>query len=133
MVRIFFVTHVHCLDNGVALTPPMGWMSWERFRCNIDCYKRPDDCLSEKLFMDMADRLANDGYRDAGYVYLVIDDCWSSRYRTSDGNLREDPERFPNGMKYLADYVSTRGTAPSVKGAMCLLSSIERSALTFDY
>jgi alpha-N-acetylgalactosaminidase len=33
------------LDNGVALTPPMGWMTWERFRCNIDCKNDPDNCI----------------------------------------------------------------------------------------
>uniref|UniRef100_A0A131Z618 Alpha-galactosidase n=1 Tax=Rhipicephalus appendiculatus TaxID=34631 RepID=A0A131Z618_RHIAP len=98
-----------CLDNGVALTPPMGWMSWERFRCNIDCYKDPDNCLSEKLFMKMADHLADDGYRDAGYVYLVIDDCWSERQRTNDGYLMADLERFPRGLNFLSDYIHSKG------------------------
>ena len=44
------------LDNGVARTPPMGWLAWERFRCVTDCVTFPNDCIGEKLFMDMADR-----------------------------------------------------------------------------
>ncbi|KAH8025400.1 hypothetical protein HPB51_007712 [Rhipicephalus microplus] len=87
----------------------MGWMSWERFRCNVDCYKDPDNCLSEKLFMRMADHLADDGYRDAGYVYLVIDDCWSERQRTNDGYLMADLERFPRGLNFLSDYIHSKG------------------------
>ena len=46
----------YSLDNGLARTPPMGWLAWERFRCVIDCTTFPNDCISEKLFMDMADR-----------------------------------------------------------------------------
>lgn len=49
------------LDNGLALTPPMGWLSWARFTCQTDCDKYPDECINEKLYMDMADRLAADG------------------------------------------------------------------------
>ncbi|KAH3840529.1 hypothetical protein DPMN_113979 [Dreissena polymorpha] len=45
------------LDNGLALTPPMGWLSWERYRCNTDCKTDPDICIGEKLYMDMADLL----------------------------------------------------------------------------
>lgn len=106
---VFLIEPAECLDNGLALTPPMGWMSWERFRCNIDCYKDPENCLSETLFMKMADHLAEDGYRDAGYVYLVIDDCWSERKRTNDGYLMADLERFPRGMNFLADYIHSKG------------------------
>lgn len=97
------------LDNGLALTPPMGWMAWERFRCNIDCNKDPDKCISEELIMQMADRLAEDGYRDAGYTYVSIDDCWSNKERDPSGNLQPNSTRFPNGMKALADYLHSRG------------------------
>ncbi len=37
--------HVMCLDNGLARTPPMGWLSWERFECNLDCAQDPDSCI----------------------------------------------------------------------------------------
>jgi len=60
LYRLFFihfiVSNVRALDNGVARTPPMGWLAWERFRCVTDCKNFPNDCISEKLFKDMADR-----------------------------------------------------------------------------
>jgi len=55
------------LENGVARTPPMGWNSWNTFGCNI----------SESLIRQMADAMASSGMRDAGYQYVVVDDCWS--------------------------------------------------------
>ncbi|EEC03118.1 alpha-galactosidase/alpha-N-acetylgalactosaminidase, putative [Ixodes scapularis] len=57
----------------------------------------------------MADRLADDGFRDAGYVYLIIDDCWAARERNARGDLEPDYERFPRGMKFLSDYVHSKG------------------------
>ncbi|KAF6120532.1 alpha-N-acetylgalactosaminidase [Phyllostomus discolor] len=57
---------VLALENGLLRTPPMGWLAWERFRCNIDCDADPKNCISEQLFMEMADRLAEDGWRDLG-------------------------------------------------------------------
>eukprot|EP00663_Eupelagonemidae_sp_cell21sb_P003910 gene3909-1050_t len=45
------------LDNGVALTPPMGWLSWERYMCNTNCAAQPDSCISENLYIAMADEL----------------------------------------------------------------------------
>ena len=62
--------------------------------------------FSEKLYMAMADRIVSDGYKDAGYEYVHIDDCWAARQRDSKGRLQADPQRFPSGMKALADYVS---------------------------
>lgn len=81
-----------------ALTPPMGWNSWNKFGCNV----------SEKLIMQMADAMVSTGMRDAGYRYIVIDDCWQVA-RDSLGFIVADPDRFPHGMKYLADYVHSRG------------------------
>ncbi|NXU70882.1 NAGAB acetylgalactosaminidase, partial [Oreotrochilus melanogaster] len=97
------------LENGLALTPPMGWLSWERFRCNVDCRADPQNCISENLFFEMADRLAEDGWRELGYEYINIDDCWSAKQRDAAGRLVSDPERFPSGIKALADYVHARG------------------------
>ncbi|KAB7507380.1 Alpha-N-acetylgalactosaminidase [Armadillidium nasatum] len=57
----------YTLDNGLALTPPMGWLAWERFRCNTDCVNDPQNCISEQLFMQMADILVNEGYAQLGY------------------------------------------------------------------
>ncbi|XP_014775432.1 alpha-N-acetylgalactosaminidase [Octopus bimaculoides] len=97
------------LKNGLALTPPMGWLSWERFRCNIDCDNDPDNCISEKLFMQMADHVAADGFRDVGYEYINIDDCWLAKERDAKGRLQADPKRFPNGIKKLAQYIHSKG------------------------
>ncbi|KAK7475299.1 hypothetical protein BaRGS_00033446 [Batillaria attramentaria] len=112
------IQRCHALDNGLARTPPMGWLSWERFRCHTDCKNRPSECISEKLYMDMADRLVADGYRDAGYTYVNVDDCWSSLERDSNGRLQADPDRFPSGIKFLADYMHKRGLKLGIYGDM---------------
>lgn len=84
--------------ENLALTPPMGWNSWNRFACDV----------SEKMIMEMADAMVSSGMKDAGYEYVVIDDCWQTD-RDSVGNIIVDPERFPSGMKFLADYVHSKG------------------------
>ena len=55
--------------------------------------------------MTMADHIVKDGYKDVGYEYVSIDDCWLAQERDSQGRLQADPERFPSGIKALADYV----------------------------
>ena len=61
---------------------------------------------SEKLFKDMADEMVRHGFREAGYEYVIIDDCWLAKQRDADGRLQPDPIRFPSGIRALADYVS---------------------------
>jgi alpha-N-acetylgalactosaminidase len=104
------------LNNGLALTPTMGWLSWERFRCNIDCKNDPDNCISENLYKTMADLMVSEGYKDAGYQFVNIDDCWSAKSRDSNGKLVADPERFPSGIKALADYVHAKGLKLGIYG-----------------
>jgi len=89
---------LRALDNGLAKTPPMGWNSWNKFACNV----------SEDLIKKMADALVSTGMRDAGYQYVVIDDCWQVD-RDSQGNIVPDSKRFPSGMKALADYIHAKG------------------------
>ena len=86
------------LDNGLARTPPMGWNSWNKFGCKV----------SESLIRDMADALVTSGMKDAGYQYLVIDDCWQTS-RDASGNIVPDAANFPGGIKALADYVHSKG------------------------
>ncbi|CAH8581844.1 unnamed protein product [Heterobilharzia americana] len=87
----------------------MGWMSWQRFRCQIDCQEYPYDCISEKLIQRTADKLILDGWRDLGYKYIIIDDCWQSRERDKNTNeIIADPNRFPNGIKNLAKYIHSK-------------------------
>lgn len=81
----------------LALTPPMGWNSWNHFGCNV----------SEELIRETADALVTSGMRDAGYGYVVIDDCWQVS-RDSSGTIVADPQRFPHGIKALADYVHSK-------------------------
>lgn len=102
-------TAVLARDGSVARTPPMGFLSWERFRCNTDCTNDPETCISENLYMDMADHLVSDGYKDVGYEYVNLDDCVTAKSRNSEGKMYPDPQRFPHGMNYLADYMHTRG------------------------
>ena len=83
----------------IAQRPPMGWNSWNTFGENI----------SEALIKETADAMVSTGLRDAGYEYLVIDDCWSLKQRGEDGRIVPDPEKFPNGMKAVADYVHSKG------------------------
>ena len=92
------LTNAYSLDNGLARTPPMGWNSWNKFACDVN----------EQLIREMADAMVTSGMKDAGYVYLVIDDCWQID-RDAQGNILPDPQRFPSGMKALADYVHSRG------------------------
>jgi alpha-galactosidase len=87
------------LDNGVGRTPPMGWNSWNTFGCSIN----------ETLIHQVADAIVSSGMRDAGYSYVVVDDCWFNPNRDSSGNLQGDPSRFPSGMKALGDYLHSRG------------------------
>lgn len=84
--------------NGLARTPPMGWNSWNHFSCNI----------TEQTIRETADAMVVTGMRDAGYRYVVIDDCWQVA-RDANGALVADPERFPHGIKALADYVHSKG------------------------
>src|SRR6476619_3276610 len=85
-------------STNVAATPPMGWNSWNKFGCNV----------SDKLIREMADAIATSGMKDAGYQFVNIDDCWQVS-RAADGSIVVDPERFPDGMKALADYVHSKG------------------------
>jgi len=97
------------LDNGVALTPPMGWLSWERFGCITNCDDFPETCISERLYLEQANELVQGGFRDAGYQYVDIDDCWSEMERDENGDIMEDRKRFPSGLKFLSQQLHSLG------------------------
>jgi len=84
--------------EGLALTPPMGWNSWNKFACDVN----------EKMLRDIADAMVASGMKDAGYEYIVIDDCWHGE-RDSLGFIHENKLLFPSGMKALADYIHSKG------------------------
>ena len=80
-------------------TPPMGWNSWNTFGAAIN----------EQLIFDTADKMVETGLLELGYEYLVIDDCWSLKERDENGRMVADPEKFPHGIKAVADYVHSKG------------------------
>ena len=84
--------------NQLTPKPPMGWMTWNLFQGNIN----------EQLIRETADAMVEGGFRDAGYEYIFIDDLWQGG-RDRQNNIIPDPEKFPNGMKALADYVHSKG------------------------
>ena len=114
----------------------MGWLTWQRFRCNVDCVNDPENCIrylilfklkinhssifsfvvSEHLIRVMADRMVSDGYLAAGYEYMMIDDCWSAKTRDENNKLQPDPIRFPSGIRALADYVHSKGLKFGIYG-----------------
>ncbi len=85
--------------DGIALTPPMGWNSWNTFKC---------DGINETVIREMADTMVSKGLKAVGYEYIVIDDCWQVG-RDENGYIIVDKEKFPSGMKALADYIHSKG------------------------
>lgn len=100
------VSQIHALDNGLAKTPPMGWNSWNIFHENIN----------ENQIKEIADAMVSTGMKDAGYVYLNLDDNWMATSRDEHGRLRADPVRFPSGMKALGDYIHSKGLKFGIYG-----------------
>jgi alpha-galactosidase len=96
-VSFSLITTAQKFDQ-LAKTPPMGWNSWNKFHCDV----------SESLIMGIADAMVSSGMKDAGYEYVVIDDCWQVS-RDENGEIVVDQERFPHGMKFLADYIHSKG------------------------
>jgi len=87
------------LDNGLALTPPMGWNDWNAYGCNV----------SETLVKQTADKIVSAGLAAAGYQYVNIDDCWMQSSRDANGNLQPDFSKFPDGISGTAAYVHSKG------------------------
>src|SRR5438552_3474539 len=83
----------------IGTLPTMGWNSWNHFACGID----------ENLIEQIADAMVNGGLQAAGYDVVTLDACWSARNRDAAGNLSNDPQAFPSGMKALGDYIHARG------------------------
>ncbi|XP_010274959.1 PREDICTED: alpha-galactosidase [Nelumbo nucifera] len=87
------------MDNGIGLTPQMGWNTWNHFHCDVD----------EKLIRETADAMVSTGLSKVGYEYINIDDCWAELNRDSMGNLVPKASTFPSGIRALADYVHKKG------------------------
>src|SRR5579863_2966309 len=86
------------MKSNLAPTPPMGWANWNYYFCNYD----------EQTIRNQADALVATGMRDAGYQYLIIQECIAPT-RDADGRLIADSKRFPHGIPALVDYIHSRG------------------------
>jgi alpha-galactosidase len=100
---LFFPLSIFAQDTfekkNIALSPPMGWNSWNTFRC---------DGLTEQLVKEIADIITSNGMKEAGYEYINIDDCWQVG-RDENGKIMVDSLKFPSGMKSLIEYVHSKG------------------------
>ncbi|XP_058100007.1 alpha-galactosidase-like [Magnolia sinica] len=94
------------LNNGLGLTPQMGWNSFNHFPCT----------LNEELIRETADAMVSTGLAAVGYEYINLDDCWAELNRDSKGNLVPKASIFPSGMKALADYVHNKGLKIGIYG-----------------
>jgi len=86
------------MDNGLGLTPPMGWNSWNRFHCDIH----------EDLIQDTVQAAKDFGLDKLGYVYVNLDDCWQ-KSRNKTGYIIEDHKAFPSGIPALSQYIHDQG------------------------
>lgn len=84
---------ISALDNGLAARPPMGWLVWSRFMCQVDCTEHPNSCINQQLFSSMGKKLIEHKLADLGYQYVNIDDCWSQKVRQNQ-KLVPDVTRF---------------------------------------
>lgn len=83
------------VNNGLARTPQMGWNNWNSLGCDV----------SEDLLISSATNLVQLGLRDVGYKYIVLDDCWSDGRDSSTSKIKVDTQRFPRGMKWVAEQI----------------------------
>ena len=97
LLLIGFITKAQKFDD-LAQTPPMGWNSWNKFACNV----------SDQMLRDIADAMVSSGMKDAGYEYIVVDDCWHGE-RDSLGFIHENKDHFPSGIKATIDYIHSKG------------------------
>ena len=86
-------------SSQFAMTPQMGWNSWNRFGNRVN----------EQVIRETAEAMATNGMMAVGYQYVCIDDTWEGSQRDADGNLTVNTNKFPSGMKALADYVHSKG------------------------
>lgn len=97
---------VHGLDNGLSLTPAMGWNSWIGFGCNGD---NMTGSITAQIVTQTADALVSSGLKDKGYTYVNLDDCWLTKDRDANGDLQVDPRAFPDGLAPVIEHVHGLG------------------------
>ncbi|KAE8450177.1 hypothetical protein EG329_006958 [Mollisiaceae sp. DMI_Dod_QoI] len=99
-VAALFASKAAAVDNGLAITPQMGWDNWNALGCDV----------SEDLLLQTAELIVDYGLKDLGYHYVILDDCWSSgRDASKNNSLIADATKFPNGMATVADRLHALG------------------------
>ena len=98
LVFLFGILKINTLDNGLGLTPQMGWNTWNKFYCGIN----------QTLIRESIDALVNSGLDKAGYKYINLDDCWQ-KSRDENGVILPDNETFPDGIEPLVEYAHYKG------------------------
>ncbi|SHK80051.1 carbohydrate-binding protein [Fibrobacter sp. UWEL] len=106
LATLGFAATANAHPDSLVLTPPLGWNSWNVFHENIN----------ENQIKEVADAMVTSGLRDAGYIYLNLDDNWMHTKRDANGDLQNHPTTFPSGMKALADYIHAKGLKFGVYG-----------------
>mmetsp|Transcript_2852 Transcript_2852/g.4447 ORF Transcript_2852/g.4447 Transcript_2852/m.4447 type:complete len:438 (-) Transcript_2852:264-1577(-) len=109
-IRLILLGVIICAQSKIMLErPPMGWMSWFVFRCNVDCESDPFNCVGEQLIKETAQAFVQGGFYDAGYQFISIDDCWMSNRRKNNNELHFNVSRFPSGVQNLSNYINQLG------------------------
>jgi alpha-galactosidase len=103
---LIMTADTNALENGLARTPPMGFNTWNWFKCGTEPGR---GAINEALIKGIADAMVSTGMKEAGYEYVNIDDCWGESSRNASGGLVPSRANFPNGMKVVADYVHSKG------------------------
>ncbi|KAI8625200.1 glycoside hydrolase family 27 protein [Xylariaceae sp. FL1651] len=100
---LFSISAVSALEwaDGTGRLPALGWNSWNAYNCNIN----------ETVILEAAQAMIELGFKDAGYEYVNLDDCWSVKGGRDNATqqLVPDPDRFPNGISGLADQIHSLG------------------------
>ena len=97
-ICLLCIVYINPLDNGLGLTPQMGWNTWNKFACAIN----------ETLIYDSIDAFVKSGLVEAGYKYINLDDCWQ-KSRDENNMIVPDNVTFPNGIEPLVKYAHRKG------------------------
>ncbi|KAG7444754.1 glycoside hydrolase family 27 protein [Guyanagaster necrorhizus] len=97
---------VFALENGVGRLPFMGYNTWNAYYCNID----------EDTIYETAELIVSLGLKEVGYEYMNIDDCYAEKQRNSDGDIVENAQRFPSGMRNLTNRIHSLGLKTGIYG-----------------
>lgn len=121
LVLGLLAAQVYSLDNGVAITPPMGWNQWNSYASDIN----------EDLVLDTA-KVIQAKFAKSGYNYVNLDCGWSTQHRDDKGNIIVNATRFPHGMKWLGDQIHAMGLKFGTYGAtgyhMCCSNTADKTA-----